>query len=255
MVIKRRSPNYPGINLEEATQVIATLYQGSQPGQGVGRGQFTPQDAARAWGYTSISGPTKTRLASLRQYALVEGKKGGNPRLSERALTLILRNQASREHRQAIWEAALTPPIFAELHQRMAGAAEDALRQFLIVERNFTDEGANRLIAVYQASVGYAGLDVYANMAGQKGDGVESEIEEEEEAAMTPSLLPTEGTMTIPLPLSRDKIGTLTVPIDMDDEDWKRLDRILKAYKPEQETPLTQPELHEDSNGDIGQPL
>ena len=55
MVIKRRSPNYPNIDLQEAVRVVATLYQGSVQGRGVGRGEFTPQDAAAAWGYTSTA--------------------------------------------------------------------------------------------------------------------------------------------------------------------------------------------------------
>ena len=44
MVIKKRSPNYPGISLEEAVRAIVELYQGHIAGHGVGRGQFTPQD-------------------------------------------------------------------------------------------------------------------------------------------------------------------------------------------------------------------
>ncbi len=221
MVIKHRSPNYPGIDLEESVQVLATLYQG------VGRGQFTANDAAKAWGYKSTGGPAKVRLASLRQYGLVEGRKGENPHLSNRALTLVLRNQASKEYRQALREAALAPTLFAELHSAMHDAAPDALRQHLIVERSFTDEGASRFIEVFRSSTALANPTEYDKMGTQDED---NSHEDDEEKEMPPP--PSPGTITIPVPFGPDKIGTVTLPVQMTPEDWGRLDMILKAYMP-----------------------
>ena len=246
MVTKRRSPNYPGITLEEAVEVIGTLYQGSPPGHGVGRGQFTPQDAAQAWGYGSTSGPVKLRLGALRQYGFLEGKKGDNPSLSSRALTLILRERASRQHRQALQQAVLAPPTFAELHERLPGAAQDALRQFLIVDRNFTHDGANRLIGVYEASLAYAELDEYDNMAGQNGEVVEEEshIEEDEREPPMPDKLVfslSGGTTALhletALPLSENK--------------WKQLVAMMDAAKDDfvQQEPRREPESQQEPNG------
>ena len=42
-----------------------------------------------------------------------------------------------------------------------------------------------------------------------------------------------EGTIAIPVPLGPSRIATITVPTDMSDADWKRLDRILEAYRPD----------------------
>ena len=239
MVIKRRSPNYPGISLEEAIRVIVDLYQGHTAGAGVGRGQFTPQDAATAWGYSSTTGPVQIRIGALRQYGLLEGKKGENPKLSNRAMTLILRDQGSREHRDALRESAVDPTIFAELHESLPGAAPDALRQFLIVDRNFTSEGATRLIRVYSASIIYAGLDEYDIIATQD----ESILPDEEENGMPPIAPMPEppvaratpaGSMTIPVNFAEEKVGTVTLPVHMTQADWRRLDRILAAYRPDE---------------------
>ena len=92
MVTRQRSPNYPGVDLEEAIEASQTLYQHFQ------RGEFTLEDAAKAWKYTSVSGPVRVKLAALRQFGLIDGKKGDNPRLSRQALTFALRNRASREY-------------------------------------------------------------------------------------------------------------------------------------------------------------
>jgi len=240
MVVKHRSPNYPGIDLEECVQVLAPLYQG------VSRGQFTPADAAKAWGYNSTGGPVKIRLASLRQFGLLDGKKGENPRLSNHALTLILRNQASREYQQAIREAAEAPSLFAELNASMHAAAPDALRQHLIVERGFTDEGANRFIEVFRSTIALANPPEYGNMEGQDSDN--SSQDDEEQRDMPPPSPPPppppypgapvpEGSMTIPVNFAPDKVGTVTLPINMTEGDWERLDRILTAYRPDKTVP------------------
>ena len=254
MVIRRKSPNYPGIPLEAAVQVAATLYQGGAAGTGVGRGRFTPQDAATAWGYTGISGPVKIRMGALRQYGFIEGKKGEAPLLSGRALTVILRNQATPEHRQALQEAFLCPPTFVELHDRLPGAAQDALRQFLIVERNFTDGGANRLIEVYQASMAYAIVDEYDNMAGQDEPEPEEEVEAPPMVVANPTLTPEENAqmLTVPLPGG----GAAALSSQMTPEQWEQMYTILEAYKAiivrtPQEHPVAEPEHDGPQERDI----
>ena len=231
MVVKRRSPNYPSIDLKEAVQVVGSLYQGNTQGRGVGRGEFTLQDAARAWNYSSINGPVKNRTAALRQYGMVEGKKGGNPKLSDRALTLILRDPGTREHRDALRVAALDPDIFEELHGVMPDAADDALRQHLIVQRNFTGEGANRLIAVFRASMVYAGLDESDNMAAQDHDDAEGE----EPMVVQPSdPLPTpdSDTRSVTIPLPGTKWATLQAPFPIPSATWDQMMDMLNAMKP-----------------------
>ena len=223
MVVKRRSPNYPSINLQDAIQVAETLYQGSSPGRGVGRGEFTAQDAARAWDYSSTTGPVKNRLAALRQYRILEGKKGGNSNLSDLALTLLLREPGAPEHRSALKVAALAPDIFGELHRIMPDAADDALRQHLIVQRNFTREGANRLIVGFRASMVYAGLDESAKLATQGQDGGEDPMMQPQAGSATRSV-------TIPLPGMQ--WATLQAPFPIPSATWNQMMDMLNALKP-----------------------
>lgn len=62
MVLKQRSPNYPGVDLVEAVDLLKKLYPKVQ------RGEFTPSDAAGPMGYNSVSGPVRRKMAALKQY-------------------------------------------------------------------------------------------------------------------------------------------------------------------------------------------
>ena len=153
MVTKQRSPNYPGISLVDAVDATARLYEN------VKRGEFSLDDAASAWGYGSASGPVRIRIGALRQYGLIEGKKGANPKLARLGLVLCIRQPGSREYQDAIREAALNPPLFKEMQETKADAADGALQGYLILEKNFTEDGASRFVDVYKATMTLSGLD------------------------------------------------------------------------------------------------
>ena len=228
MVTKQRSPNYPSIALGAAVDRIRQLYPNVQ------RGEFTPQDAARSWGYSSVSGPVRRTMGALRQYGLIDQKKGDNAKLTNRALTLALREPESREYRSAMREAALEPPLFAELHENgKAGAASDALRQYLVVEKQFTREGATQFIEVFRATRGLANLDEDDNIAGL--DEVQNRTEEPtmEQAPRTgPALVDAPGTRSIQIPLPGNPWATLQAPFPMSETTWKQMMDMLKALKP-----------------------
>ena len=239
MVRKPKSPNYPSVDLGTAIDLAKQLYT-----EGVGKGEFTPLDAAQAWGYNSVSGPVRVRIGALRQYGLIEGKRGRhseNPKLTRRALTFIMRPQGSREYQAALQEAAVTPPLFSELHQSHRNAADGVLREYLVIDKNFTDDGAQRFINAYKTTLRLARLGEEGTMSGLDDD--ESPDEGEEDHVVTEaspqgtggpvrSIVPGE-LISIPVPLGAERIATVTLPIDMQDADWTRLDRILEAYKPQ----------------------
>lgn len=234
MVSRQRSPNYPGVNLGEAIEFARELYAK------VGRGQFHADDAASTWGYRGPSGPVRVRLAAFRQYGMLDGSRGENPKLSRRALTFVLRNQASREYKSALQEAALAPALFRELRDTRPDASDGVLREYLIIDKNFTDDGAERAISVYRATMLLADLDRGDIMSGLNGDDSLEEIEEDIMATEAPperSVEPVRanvprGSFSIPVPLDAERMATITLPINMQDADWARLDRILQAYKP-----------------------
>ena len=240
MVNRQRSPNYPGIDLHTAIEYVCELYA-----KNLGRGQFNPDEAANAWGYRGPSGPVRVRIAALRQYGLLDGQRGENPKLSSRGLTFALRNQSSREYRDARQEAALAPPLFREIRDSQPDASDGVIRHYLIVDRNFTDDGAKRLIDVYRATMRLAGLD---------GDGIMSRLEEEswpesEDTSMVSARTSTEHEpISVPaqeaprLSVEHTRVplrlmgGSLTVtvelPASMTERAWRQMVDMLHALKP-----------------------
>lgn len=231
MVVKQRSPNYPGFDLGAAVEAVHNLYPQVQ------RGEFTVLDAARAWNYNSASGPVRRLMGALRQYGLMEQKKGDNARLTSRAFTLVLRNQASNEYRTALRDAALEPTLFRELYEsKRASGANDALRQYLVVERSFTDEGAARFIEVLRATFVLAGIS---------GDDIMTRREEvittrQEEEEMTPP--PSSNKLVFSLSGGSASIK-MELPLPLNEATWTQLTGMMNALKPALVSNQSEPEM------------
>ncbi len=228
MVTKPRSPNYPAIDLSVAVERAKQLYGSVQ------RGGFTPEDAAKAWGYSGPTDRVRRALGALRQYGLIEAKKGSDARLTNAALTLALREPESKEFQAALREALRGPGLFNELiDSGRANDAVGALMHYLVVNKMFTKEGASTLVEVLKASLAFAGVatdeDTTELEESVPNEG-EDDVRPATPASNTP--LPPPGSITIPIPLSDGSVGTVTLPMGMTASDWRRLDIILKAYKP-----------------------
>ncbi len=233
MVIKQRSPNYPGLDLNTAVERTKQLYVKVQ------RGEFTAADAATAWGYNSVSGPVRRGVGALRQYGLLEQKKGDNAKITNRGLTIVLRNAASNEYKAAVQGAALDPPLFAELYNNgKYQAAPDALLQYLVVEKQFTNEGATRFIDTMKATMALANLQDSDNQAGLEDAITESEREQEVLASAqvtgiaTPQVHVEPGTRAIQIPLSGTSWATLNAAFPMTATAWQQMMDMLTAMKP-----------------------
>ena len=236
-MVKQRSPNFPGVDLAEAVTLTQKLYERER------RAPFPVESAAAAWDYKSPSGPVRVRIGALRQYGLIT-KEGKDSKLTDRAITLILRNSASQQHHDARRAAALTPALFREIQETRADASDESLKHHLIAERSFTPEGADRCIKAFRGTINTAGLTEYGKLSRSDDDESLDELDENEEEQMVTeaprqravdpvrSSVP-EGSIAIPIPLGAERMAMVTVPIDMQESDWTRLDRILEAYKPQ----------------------
>ena len=231
---KQRSPNFPGVDLAEAVKLTQKLYDRER------RSPFPAESAAAAWEYKGPSGPVRVRIGALRQYGLI-AREGKDSKLTDRAITLVLRNSGSREHHDALRAAALTPELFRELQETRADASDESLKHHLIVEKSFTPEGADRCIKAYRGTINAAML-TESNIISRSYDDEFPDTDEEEpmviEAPHQRTVDPIrsgvpQGSIAIPIPLDAERMATVTVPIDMGTADWIRLDRILQAYKPE----------------------
>ncbi|MYB50063.1 MAG: hypothetical protein F4X72_12505 [Dehalococcoidia bacterium] len=244
MVTKPKSPNYPGVDLGTAIDLAVQLYRGD-----IGRGEFTPIDAAKGWNYKSASGPVRVRIAALRQYGLIEGKRGprpDNPKLSHRALTFAIRPQGSREYQDALREAALTPPLFGELHQSHPNAADGVLVGYLVMDKNFTDDGAQRFIAAYRSTLRLAGLDKDDTISGleedeslyEGEDDMNPDPDTEREFPVSTRVPPSQTSLSedhtrVPLRLiGGSLVAAVELPSAMTETAWQQMMTMLEALKP-----------------------
>jgi hypothetical protein len=153
MARKERSPNYPGLSLEVAVQAIRKVYEVER------RGTAPTLSVAKALGHENLSGPALTKIAALRQYGLLEDVSSGKVKVSDLAMAITLRHPNDLEYLQSLRDAALRPPLFADLYRDNAEASEQTLRYHLIQERHFSEEGAIRVIKTFRATLAFAKLD------------------------------------------------------------------------------------------------
>ena len=238
MAMRHRSPNYPGLDLETAIENVTTLYVN------VKRGEFTPEDATKAWGYSSTSGPVRVKIAALRQFGMLEGKKGENPSLSRLGLTFVLRSKSSREYQEALRHAATNPPLFAKAREAKPNASDSALREWLLMDQNFSDDGSSRFVEVFRNTMQLAGLDGVGIISGLEED--ESWLENED-APVVPTNVDREPMSTPVLEAPRLSMehtrvplrlmgGSLTVAVELPDSmterAWQQMMAMLNALKP-----------------------
>ena len=150
---RHRSPNYPGIDLEDAIDSVVKLYNS------MGRNEFDSDDAVKAWGYSSGSGPVRVRMGALRQFGLVDGRRGESRRVSRTGLFFATRDPSSAEYQEALRATAVRPPLFAKARDAMPNASDSSLRQWLLMDEDFSDEGASRFVEVFRSTMRFAGLD------------------------------------------------------------------------------------------------
>jgi hypothetical protein len=171
---KGRSPNYPSIGLGDALEAARTLYTKER------RTAVSPEVAVKAWGYQSLSGLARTKLAALKKYGLIENE-GHGIRISDRALTLIQYGPETAEYREALSQAAMSPEIFAELALTHAEASDDALRAFLVTKKGFSEAGALTFIQSFRDTL---------SLAGSAGSGYTSSMRTETQPQSAPPLAP-----------------------------------------------------------------
>lgn len=144
----KRSPNYPAMSLTQCIGWAEGLWRKEK------RTPVSPDVVIKALGYQTLSGASRTALASLKQYGLLEKTPQGL-RLSELAMRIL--HPPSAEHRGlAISEAASTPALFRELKESHADASDDALRSHLLIAKGFSEAGTRAVIKAFRDANGLA---------------------------------------------------------------------------------------------------
>jgi hypothetical protein len=243
---KGRSPSYPGIGLGEAVEKAAVLYQKE------GRHAAPTDVITTHWGYKPKTGPGLVAVAALKKFGLLEDE-GGNgsrrARLTPLALSIVLDEPDSPERQQLVREAALTPPIHAELWSDFGGRlpSDQNLRRTLVLERGFTDSGAHQFIRQFKNTILFAALDEPDKMPGAQLP--QHRPSEERMAPQTgrPPGISSEEVLgfrrrspeaggrtevrTLLLPVGEEPWPVLQVPVPMTEEAWAQMLDAINVFK------------------------
>ncbi len=156
----KRSPKCPFIDLGTAIEKARAFYRGC------GRNPVTVSDAVARWGYGPKSSGGLQTLAALKGYGLLTDQgtsKGRRVQLTKLALRILLDERVdSRERREAIREAALTPQLFAELSRKWKDqglSSPTDLRHFLVLEKAFNENSAEEFARKFIDTLRFAQLD------------------------------------------------------------------------------------------------
>lgn len=154
-----RSPNYPQHGLSPSIDFARVIYAKEKMGEAPG------EVIAHDLGHESLNGAARVKIASMRQYGLLDGR-GDKLRLTDRAFQ-ILESPHPDEVLQATTEAAYSPSLFAEIRANKLDASDEAISYWLRREKQFSTEGANRAVRAYRETTASLGL---AGMGYTKGD-------------------------------------------------------------------------------------
>ena len=242
---KPRSPAYPSIALEEAIERAHQIYKHEQKNKAHVSTIFSH------WGYTTKSGSARLALASLKYYDLINIEGSGDNRkvqLTDLALDILLdEREDSKERKEAIKKAALSPAINLELWDKYEGRLPSAkeLEFSLKREKRFTERGVREFLPHFWNTLKYANLESLSDMPKTE----ENISDKEEEVQMkTEQQVEQVGAMRdIQLPLASNSWATLSARFPLTQKKWEQMLAVLKAMKPA----LTENDEVEDSEGDI----
>lgn len=239
-----RSPSYPDLDLQEATEKAQVLWDREN------RNLAPVTTIQEHWGYKVNTGPAVRAVAALKKFGLLVDQGRGDSRqarLTELALSIILDERENRSERDAaIREAALTPPIHADLWEQYKGnLPSDSTLQFVLQkERRFSTRGATALIEEFRSTIAFAKLETSDNIAAKEDeepDGDDNHDMPTDPLATSPNpfkerLVATETetaqTRILQLPLLGDTWAAIQLPQSMSEPEWNQMMAVLEAMKP-----------------------
>ncbi|HES57935.1 MAG TPA: hypothetical protein ENO21_00730, partial [Firmicutes bacterium] len=153
-----RSPNFPAFDLGEALELAQQLYEKE------GRAATREGVVVSHWGYGSLSGRARRKLAALKHFGLLEGEGSGRGklmRLSVLAQKILLDpDKQSAAYLQALREAALKPVLIRSLYDEYRNGlpSDETIKYNLLLEKKFTERAASQFVPVFRKTLKIARL-------------------------------------------------------------------------------------------------
>lgn len=174
---RMRSPNFPGLSLEDAVKFVKPIWDKNR------KVLIAREVAAKDLGYSGLTGRSLKVLGAMNQYGLIENKAGGQMRVSQLAEDILI-GYPEGVKRAAVTEAAQSPSLFREVYERFEGhvPSDNAVRSFFL-QKGFTNEGVEKALRSFAETNRYAEIYGVSESHGDEGEeraelGSDSEIQE-----------------------------------------------------------------------------
>lgn len=152
-----RSPNYPGYNLEACIENVRKIYKR------FGSGEVSEEDAIRAMGLSIKSSSANRLLAAMISFELLQQKLIKNVKflkITRTAQEILLNEIGSPDWQNSVQQALKSNrPIMDVISswESVVPPKETIIRK-LILEKDYSHEGAKRFANIIIDSIEYSGL-------------------------------------------------------------------------------------------------
>lgn len=149
MATRTRSPSYPSTSISQAIDLVRRIHQAERTNP------IDREVAAKAMGYTGISGRSATVLSDLNQYGLVERAGKSELRVTPLAVELLYPDD-QRTWQEALKQAVRKPELFQRIMDRFTDGlpSANALQSFLI-KQDFTHSAIPAAVRAFQETYSY----------------------------------------------------------------------------------------------------
>jgi len=110
--MSKRSPNYPSLTLEQASEKVRKVY-------GQEHTHAAPREViAQTLGYTGLHGSSLSAIGALAAYGLLEKVGTGRLKVSPDAVSILELDEGHPQRWEALERLAFTPKLFADLREK-----------------------------------------------------------------------------------------------------------------------------------------
>ena len=225
---KKRSPNYPCIDLAKALELTDKVYSADK------RAPIPVETLISRWGLPKYNSYVRQLIAALCYYGLINstGKaKGRRISVSDRAYRIL---ENARDRGSLIKEAALEPKIFREVwqHYRSRGLpSNEVLERDLVWQKSFantrfTKNGAKAFIRNFKSTINFAGIEPDEIVYGEENGSHMIDIVMNEN-----SLMNTAGFRRVDLTLGSGAVATIQIPSSITEKEMEYLQDGIRLIK------------------------